>query len=114
MPVGGVNMTVYLCGPMAGQPNYGRDSFNFAEKTLRSKGWKVINPACLPTDLKQESYMPICLAMLREADAVVTLHGWKKSDGACLEVRYADHLSIPVFPLQEAFRSGIEGENYGE
>lgn len=95
-------MTVYISGPMTGQPDFGRKEFNAAEAALRRKGFKVLNPACLPTDLDERSYMPICLAMLREADAAVLLPGWADSTGAQLEMKYAAYIQIPAMTLDEA------------
>ncbi len=85
--------TVYISGPMTGTVDWGRERFNAMDKRLHNMGWQVINPACLPTDLPPKCYMPICLAMLREADAVLMLKGWDKSKGATMERRYAEYLN---------------------
>ncbi len=83
------DIVCYIAGPMRGQPDLGRAAFRRAEEKLRAFGWKVLNPAILPDDLPQETYMPICLAMVREADCVVLLDGWERSAGAKLEHDFA-------------------------
>jgi nucleoside 2-deoxyribosyltransferase len=93
-------MTVYLSGRMTGLPDFGREQFNDAEAVLRKYGYKVLNPACLPTDLEGTKYMPICLAMLQQADAIVMLPGWERSKGALFEWQYATaHLDMPVYTM---------------
>lgn len=89
----------YLAGKMRGTADLGRAHFNAVEKLLRGRGAKVLNPAILPVDLPDDVYMPICLAMLREADVVVMLDGWENSAGANLEKRYAE--SLGKFMLTE-------------
>lgn len=81
--------SIYIAGPMSGKPDYGRRDFCAAESYLSAKGWIVVNPACLPIGLAPGAYMPICLAMVQAADAVVLLNGWGKSHGAWLEAEYA-------------------------
>ncbi|WP_139153556.1 DUF4406 domain-containing protein, partial [Enterobacter hormaechei] len=41
-------------------------------------------------------YMDICLAMLRCADAIHMLHGWKESEGAVAEHAMAKKLGIKI------------------
>lgn len=79
----------YIAGPMRGLPDLGRANFRHAEVQLREAGWKVINPAILPTDLPDDAYMPICLSMLDQADTVFMLPDWQKSIGANIEHAYA-------------------------
>lgn len=81
--------SIYIAGPMSGKADYGRRDFCAAESYLSARGWIVINPACLPIGLAPGAYMPICLAMVQAADAVVLLNGWVDSSGACLEEHYA-------------------------
>ena len=79
---------VYIAGKMRGLPDLGRGQFNAAEERLRAKGYKVLNPARLPDDLPEECYMPICLAMLDQADTIALLPTWEDSNGAKIEVAY--------------------------
>jgi hypothetical protein len=41
-----------------------------------------------------------CIAAMAEADQLVTLDGWEKSEGATLEVRIAHILGMKVVPLK--------------
>ena len=84
---------VYIAGPMTGEPDLGRKKFYDTEQKLREEdGISVINPATLPIDMPPERYMPICLAMVREADAVFVLKNWENSEGTRMEIDYAKKL----------------------
>lgn len=96
-----MNVVVYIAGPMRGQPDLGRHSFQAAETCLRNRGFSVLNPACLPDDLPQECYMPICLAMVREADIIALLPGWETSKGAFIEVALAREEGKTVWTIEE-------------
>ena len=85
---------------MSGIENYNHDAFNAAETKLRACGYKVINPACLPTDLPPEKYMPICEAMIDMCDMVVLLPGWANSNGATAEWKYARENGTPCYILE--------------
>lgn len=87
---------VFLSGPMSGRPDLGRKEFNTAEMVLRGRGWKVLNPACLPIDLPGGCYAPICLAMLFQADTICMLPGWEDSPGACMEHEVALYRKMRV------------------
>ena len=101
--------TIYIAGPMRGKADLGRAAFEHAEKYLIGRfGWIVFNPAVLPVGLPQESYMPICLAMLREADAIGLLPGWEHSAGANLEKQYAEQTGKRIIILEEEY--GYTGE----
>ena len=82
--------TIYIAGSMRNDPNY-KTKFDAAESYLNWKGWTVLNPACLPKGLHPHSYMPICLAMVDAADAIVLLEGWQESHGARIEGEYAGY-----------------------
>ena len=95
-----MNNVIYIAGKMRGLEDLGREKFYEAEKILRAKGWKVLNPARLPDDLPGECYMPICLAMLREADSVAMLDNWRESAGAQIEYRYADEIGKAIYDMK--------------
>lgn len=88
--------TIYIAGQIKGNPDY-REDFNAAEAYLMYRGYAVINPAMLPEGLPPEKYMPICLAMLEAADAVLVLNGGIGSDSATLERAYADYQGKLVY-----------------
>lgn len=90
-------MIVYIAGKMNGLPDKGRETFAKAEEYLKSYGHIVLNPACLPDGMKPHQYMPICLAMLEQADAVCLLEGWEYSKGAILEKLYANYQFKKIF-----------------
>ena len=80
---------LYIAGPMRGYPDFNHPSFFAVASTAESLGWRVINPAILPTDLPDSCYMPICLAMLEACDAIYVLPGSENSTGAKAEIAYA-------------------------
>ena len=87
---GNRNIVYFLSGPISGNIEANRRKFfNFAEKMRALPHTAVINPVVLPVDLPEKAYMPICLAMLREADVIVMLDGWENSAGANIEREYA-------------------------
>lgn len=82
-------MIVYIAGKMTGLPRKGREAFRAAEARLKAQGHVVLNPAVLPDGLPQGAYMPICLAMLQQADAIYLLENYEDSPGAQLEFEFA-------------------------
>lgn len=90
-------MTFYIAGKMSGLPDLGRAKFNAAARFLRSKGHIVLNPAELPDGMPREKYLPICLAMVSAADAVLALSDWEYSEGAKVEVRFARYQGKQLF-----------------
>ena len=81
-------MVIYLAGPVKGNPNYKRD-FGDAQRTLWGLGFHVLNPASLPEGMEDNQYMPICISMVEQAEAVLLWEGWEKSLGAIAEALYA-------------------------
>lgn len=90
-------MIIYIAGPMSGIENYNRDAFNRAAKVLVGRGYSVINPATLPSGLTEHQYMDISFAMLRAADCIFLLPGWRHSSGATAEYHYGYKMAIPTF-----------------
>ncbi|MBP3541834.1 MAG: DUF4406 domain-containing protein [Clostridia bacterium] len=94
-------MIVYIAGKMTGLPDKGRAAFAQAERKLTDMGHTVLNPAWLGDGLPQKMYMPICLTMLNQAEALALLDGWETSMGATLEKMFAKYQKIPVFELNQ-------------
>lgn len=92
-------MVVYIAGKMNGLPDKGREAFAAAEAELENRRMTVLNPARLPDGMPEERYMPICLAMVEQADAVAMLPGWEDSPGAMIEKAYAEYQKKRVLLL---------------
>lgn len=82
-------MVVYIAGRMRGLEDFGQSKFMAAEDKLVEAGHTVLNPAKFPPTMPYERCMPICLAMLEQADAIYVLDNWEDSEGARLELAYA-------------------------
>lgn len=79
---------IYIAGPIKGHADY-IERFCAAQLDLEADGWIVLNPADLPPGMPADRYMPICLAMLQQADAIYMLDGWEYSEGANIEMQFA-------------------------
>lgn len=96
------NMVIYLSGKISGNPDF-KDQFAEAERLARDTFKAcdevvILNPATLPSGMTQADYMRISIAMLDCADAIFILHNWKDSEGARIEVAYAEKCGkIEVF-----------------
>lgn len=104
-------MIVYISGRMTGLPDLGRRHFALTARVLQESGSIVLNPGILPVGLKRGDYMPICLAMLDAADVIYMLCGWEESEGAKLELAYAQYRGKRV--IYESENEGKE-ELFGE
>ena len=86
---------IYIAGKMRGISDLGRSAFAEAEDCIwawtanENKNRAVLNPAILPTNLPDDAYLPICLAMLDKADAIWMIDGWENSEGANVELAFA-------------------------
>jgi len=93
-------VTVYVCGPMSGLPDFNRPLFNQAAQLLREAGYHVINPAEVPSQGSWAEYMRVGLrAVVTEANLVAVLPGFHQSRGAMLEVAVAEALGVACVPV---------------
>ena len=91
---------IFISGPISGIKDY-ETNFRAAESYLFVKGWTVLNPAMLPSDMPESSYVPIDLAMLNAADAIVMLDGWSTHAGCLVEHGFALKQGKRVFDRLE-------------
>lgn len=99
------NPILYIAGPMRGYPELNHSAFFAVEEQAKSTGWRVVNPAILPTCLPDSCYMPICLAMLEACDAIYVLPGSEDSVGAKAEMAYAAAQGItPLYSYEDLVR----------
>lgn len=94
-------MIVYIAGKMTGLPDKNRVAFDRAENQLVGQGHQVLNPARIGDGLPKAAYMPICLSMIQQAQALVLLEGWENSPGARLERAFAEYQEMPVYTVDE-------------
>lgn len=87
---------LYLAGPVSGDPDH-MTTFRNAETAARMKGWVVLNPTMLPKGMEEFQYLPICIAMLEQSDAVLALKRWHTSQGAKAELFYAHKQGKEVY-----------------
>lgn len=98
---------VYLAGPMRGIEAFNFPAFAAATASLRGRGYEVWSPH--EHDLEEgfdpttgdglktlRDYMRVDLAQVLDADAVVVLPDWEKSQGAALEVHVAHECGLTV------------------
>jgi hypothetical protein len=90
-------MKVYISGPIKGNDNY-VDDFSKAESTLRSLGYKTVNPVTLPhaTDATYADYMRVDIIAMLDCDRIYLLRGWEQSQGAKLEFEVAAMCGMSV------------------
>ncbi|WP_392563217.1 DUF4406 domain-containing protein (plasmid) [Orbus sturtevantii] len=90
-------MKIYIAGPISGYKNGNREAFTVAEEKLNQvSGNVILNPSKLPKGLSESEYMDICMAMIRCADAIYLLNGWKASAGASAEYAIAYKLGLKI------------------
>jgi len=89
---------IYISGPVTGMPNENRHAFEAAAVRLNQLGFDPIIPHhhVSPWDTWEES-MRSRIRVMMDADAVFTLDGCDRSNGARVEIDLAGNIGIPVF-----------------
>lgn len=92
-------MKVYISGPITGTTDY-MERFGEAQKELEARGYEVINPALVNSNLPKSTtwyeYMDVSFSLLKMCDAIYLLDGWQNSKGARLEYRFALRKKLQV------------------
>lgn len=85
-------MKIYISGPITGTDDY-MERFGAAEEKLTAAGHQVYNPAYansfMPQGTTYGEYMKVAFTLLKMADVIYMLKGWRDSHGANLEYAYA-------------------------
>ena len=91
-------MVAYIAGSISDRLETYKYAFADAEQTLTHCGYTVLSPAWLPVGLhRYEDYMNISKQMLKAADDVFFLEGWKESKGARQEHEWAEKWHKNIF-----------------
>ena len=92
---------------MSGLPDHNYPAFHRAADVLRSKGFRVYNPAEFPHDGAPEDF-PIRIAFAAyanficlEADTLVLLPGWEPSKGVRAEKALAENCRLRIIEYLE-------------
>lgn len=100
---------LYLSGPVTGTADY-RERFEAAERFAHAAfgaDMMIFNPVKvngqLPEGVDYEDYMRLSFAMLDCCDSILMLPGWKQSEGARREYKWAEThskhvMEAPVLP----------------
>lgn len=115
--------TLYLAGPMSGQPDFNRPAFDLAARRLRGAGFAVLSPAEAPEPGPAPEWldwMRGSLRLLLDADGLALLPGWWDSRGATVERDLARSLGLPALPVpawltaagQNSYRGRLLGPEY--
>lgn len=97
-------MKVYISGAITKCLDY-KARFNKAEANLIRLGHKIINPSEMKLPNSNSSwgdYMVVCLMMLKDADAIYMLKNYKESQGAMIELAFAERMNkIIIYETNE-------------
>lgn len=106
----------YLAGPMRNFPRFNFDAFHEAAANLRRDGWRVTSPAEMDEQLGFDPDGPLGDFDLQDAmrrdvqaickvDSIILLPGWRKSEGAQIELTVAKALGLWVYEYVHAYET---------
>lgn len=100
--------SVFLSGPITGIDDY-KDKFADAMEIIRALGADfAFNPATeIPDDAEREEAMRICTSKIITSDCVITLPGWRDSEGACFEYVASEICGITHYELKELVTNSV-------
>ena len=100
--------SVFLSGPITGVDGY-KDKFADAAEVIKALGANsVFNPAAkIPDSTEREEAMRICTSKVITSDCVITLPGWRDSEGACFEYVASEICGIPHYELKELITKSV-------
>lgn len=91
---------IYIAGKVTGRSLIAAThQFGTAEQKLKEAGYTPINPLKVvgTFNITWDLAMRKCITALMSADAVLMLHGYLDSKGACIEMELAKKLNIPIY-----------------
>lgn len=88
-------LIIFLAGKITGDKNY-RKKFQKGVDLLEQNGFIVLNPAVLPDGMDNDDYEQICITMINVADAIFFLPDFDESQGAMLELSYANYIKKKI------------------
>lgn len=107
---GGGKMKVYIAGSITNNPRY-KEQFKTAEKRLINQGYAVINPV-KNLGFEYREYIDMGLCELTKCDAIYMLHGYDKSEGAKLELHYAQTVGMKIIEEKSCLHCGFYNTDY--
>lgn len=98
-------MLTFISGKITGTTDY-MEKFERAEEFLKSKGYRVINPAKwfehFDTDIvSYADFINISLMLIAKCDSIYSLSDWKDSYGAVQERKFAESRNFKIIEEQE-------------
>lgn len=85
----------YISGKITGDPGYKR-KFAQAREWIEEQGMLVTDPSMMPEGWSAGWYMEKCFVAIGLCDMVCMLPDWETSQGARLELMYAEYIGKPV------------------
>lgn len=95
-------MKYCLVGPMRNIPNRNTEAFTEATVRLRQKGYEVVSPLEIAVSgLEANEAHKRALRATMEADALILLPGWGRSEGSKAEVLLAVMFGKPLYAYHQ-------------